>query len=301
MAFYEDNTSSSVYKCGLDVTVLSNSNTTSNEYVTVRLTPKLKHTQGARRYQHRWHIYFKVDSNPAKTYSYTGTLHNALPNSTSGTNVEGAGNMWMNAGQWYQWGDYYDVTVKNDGQKHIFRLYMNCEETIPRYCPAEGKWVEGSINTVGYKVTPPAPSGVNVTYDENTRTLSYTWDDAACSYILLYRNLFDSDGNIIPGKSSYVAPLGQNDKLYNSNKPFKEVVPEGTARVTYEMINVSASGHRTSSGHKEKSFATDNKVWINVPGVGWRKAIPWIKTPDGWKKATKTYVKVDNDWKRTIV
>lgn len=300
MAFYEDNTSSSVYKCGLEVTILEGSNTESNNKVKVRLIPKLKHTQGALRKQHRWHVYFQVDGGVPKTYSYTGVGHNALPNDTAQSGVVSKGSLYMNAGQWYQWGAHYDVEVNNDGQKHSFKLYMTCEETIPRHCPAQNEWVTGTIQTVGYKVIPPTPAGVTCTYDENTRTLSYTWDDAACDYILLYRNLFDADGNIIPGKSSYVAPLGQNDKLYNRNKPFKEVIPEGTALVTYEMINVSSSGHKASSGHKELPIATDNKVLIKI-GSEWKKAVPWVKVGNEWKKATKTYVKVGNDWKRTIV
>lgn len=300
MAFYESNTSSSAYKCGLEIVILDNSNAASSDKVTVRLIPKLKHTQGILRKQHHWHIYFQVDGGTPKTYSYAGTKHNALPNDTAQAGVVGAGELYMRAGRWYQWGNYYDVTVPNDGQKHSFKLYMCCADTVPRHCPAQNAWVTGTIQTVGYNIIPPEPKGIKCEYDENTRTLSYTWDDAACDYILLYRNLFDSDGNIISGKSGYVAPLGQNDKLYNENKPFEEVIPEGVTLVTFEMINVSTSGHRASSGLQELSIDTDNKVLIKI-GDEWKKAIPWVKVNSEWKKATKTYVKVGNDWKRTIV
>lgn len=300
MAYKESGTSSSVYKCRLDVDVLDNSNTTSNGKVKVRLTPRLKHTQGAVRKQHRWHVYFKVDGVDVKTYSYTGsTLHNLLPNDTAQAEVVRWGELYMNAGQWYQWGSSFDYEVPNDGQAHSFKLYMACTETIPRHCPAQGEWVEVTLQTTGYKVIPPAPSGLKLTYNEDTRVLSYTWDDASCSYIKLWRNLFDSDGNIIPGKSGYVAPAGQGVKLYNVNKPFQEIVPEGTALVTYEMVNVSSSGHETSSGHQQLSITTDNKVLIKV-GNTWKKAVPWVKVGNTWKKATKTYIKVGNTWKRTI-
>lgn len=300
-------TSSGDYEVGIALTFEQNSSAYQNTIVHIQ--PLLKRKKSVTRYQHSWYVHFAVDNKPVVTVPYLGsTGDNALPNNTAKDNVVGSGRLYMEANTWYKWGNAHSTVIPNDGNTHNVGINMNCIETIPRYCPAEGQYLWAYFSTPRYNVPAPKPKGVYTTFDPNTRELKYYWDTADCAFILLWRNWHTVEGTIIQG--GYVSVNGTG-KIYNVDCPYKEVLPDNISYVTYEMVNFSSTNDssttgglratwRDANGNIQNTFPTDCKVWVNVNGT-WVKAVPWVKTSEGWKKASKTYVKVNGAWQRTIM
>lgn len=292
-------TSNNAYEVGVDYKITGNFET--NAECTVEIIPYLRRNGDYERKQHKWNVYFMCDDMHVHTYNYTGSSGaNALPNDYAVAGVESSGQLYMKKNVAYQWGKSYTVKLKTDGALHKIGVRMECY-TEPRYCPSKNtsEYVTTTVQVAKQKVVAPKPTGVAATFNEDTRVLTYTWDDAACDYILLWRNWLDENGNTI--KQGYIAPSGQNNKVYNKDKPITETLADNVAKVTYEMVNVSSTDDRATTGELSIDIPTGDKVYVNVPEIGWKKAIPYVKVGNEWKKATKTYVKVGNDWKRTIV
>ena len=295
-------TTSPYYEMGFTISVTNDDS--AHEYSTVVIQPYLrKIVSSVSRAQHIWNIHFAVDGVYENTKYYHGTNEQGvadnnyyLPNSAAG-NVS-TGKLYMEVNVWYPWGYPYTTTLKNDGWEHSIGVYMHCESTIPRYCPAYNTYLWGHYVTSKYGVTPAAPSGLKADFNESTRKVTYSWDPADCQYIILYRKLYDTTNRLVQAGNIGIAGR-DNDKLYNTDiGKLSETLSEDIAYVKYQMINYSSTGHSTKSAEHILTLDLDSKVWVYVNG-GWKKAIPWVNTPDGWKKATKTYVRVGNDWKRT--
>lgn len=276
------------------VTVSVSDNTANSKTAKITVTPYLKHTTAVTRYQHHWTVRYYQDYNVVDTWSGN------LPNDTSQAGVVDAGHLKMVANQWYQWGPSKTFTVDKINAKTVkYTITLECTGTVPRnvlcgngyYPPYQ------SVALVSYYIDPTDPKDVTASFNEDTRVLSYSWSPAACYYVQLYRNWYDEDGT--PLKQGYINVAGRtNNKLYNGDLPIKETLSDEVAKVTYEVINVSISGHSKNSGGKKITIDSYSKVWIKVNGA-WKKAIPWVKVNGVWKKVTKTWVKVNGVWKRT--
>ena len=292
-------TSSTNYEVRLKVTLVGDD--AKNEKCKAILTPQLCRVgAGATRYQHRWDVFVKADGKEITRGYRGGSGYEALPNRTSGTNVESAGHMYMKAGTWYDWGESYEFEIANDGKAHRFEMRMECIDTIPRTCPQSG-YVVKDISTPQYLVELSKPELLTPVFNENTRALTYSWkpvDTAKCKYIKLYRNWFGEDISATPIKSSYVT-IGTSNELPDTTTSFTETIPEGVVRVSYEVIVYSNSEDQFKS-NDEFPIASDDKVWVYVNNK-WVKAIPWVKVDGAWKKVTKTYVNINGTWKRTIM
>lgn len=260
-----------------------------HEMCVAKITPYVRNiVYDEVRYRHTWVVYFAVD------FKMIHASKELLPY-TTGTSVT----MYKNV--WTPWGTPYSVTIPNDGQPHYVGIRLECANTTPWYGPLKD-YLYFEIQTNKYTVTPAVPKNTSTVFDENTRELTYHWDDADCKHVLLYRNWFDENDNVI--KSGFFT-IGDRSELLNSDIHdglVTETIPENIVKITYEVINVSITDHTSTSGTLIADVPTDCKVWIKLPDGSWKKATPWIKLPDGsWKKVTKVYTKVDSVWKRTIM
>ena len=114
--------------------------------------------------------------------------------------------------------------------------------------------------------------------------------------MLVWRSYYDSDNTLL--KYGFLT-YNNTTHLYNKDKPIADSIPDEAVKVTYEVTNVSITGHSTRSGALSATIDAYTKVKIKINGV-WKKAIPWVKVNGVWKKCTKTYIKVGSSWKRTI-
>lgn len=304
-------TSSNVYEVGLEVYMQDNDS--DHEYCTVTLQPKLRYV-GAnstnKRAQHTWHVYFTVDGVHLGTYDYTGpstNKHNYLPNDEAEYGVVGDGKLIMQKNVWYKWGYSWGYSIKNDGKQHSVGVIMRCDNTQPWDCPARlpsgaEQYLTHTFTTANYAVIPPAPVGVDYDYNEDTRVIEYKWSGADCAYVTVWSNWFDSSGALRKGDYIRIQAPGDaspRHTLYNSDVTahlVKETLPDYVTFVTWRVDNYSVTGHATNGQHQETTIDSDSKVYVQG-----KKTIPWVKTESGWKKANKTYVKVGNTFKRTII
>ena len=268
---------------------------------------------GTKRMQHNWHTHFAVDYVHKQTVSYVGTGHQALPNDTAQAGVVSKGYLQMTVNKWYNWGDAWTTEVPNDGKVHYFGVRMECIGTNPKSCPKSG-YLYAPLQTAVYTapntdVPAPKPTGLYTTFNPSTRELQYYWDNADCAYKKLYRRQFDIDGNIV--QTGWVSP-NTDGKLYDKNKPYREVLPENVASVIYRMVNVSSTGAEKNSGNYDAMwnipntpntstrFPSNHRVWIKVNGT-WKKAIPWVKVDGVWKMVMHTYARDEDAWKRVTM
>ena len=299
-------TSSSNFQMGIKVTIIDNDTAHKNCVITVQ--PMLRYVGGNSsvvRKQHRWNVHFAEDYKyNGHWYAYQGAfgMNSYLPNDTAQAGVVSNGELIMTRNQWYNWGSSWVYTYPNDGTTHHFGIVMYCFDTQPSQCPSyvngKERYIWAEVTTAKYTKTPPTPSGLEASFDEATRTLSYKWDTtvptgADWAYIKLWRNWYNTKGELV--EQGYLG-----GKLSNSNMPVKEVLPADISFVTWAVINYSSTDTPAETTGPDITIDTDCKVWVKTPN-GWKKAIPWVKTPNGWKKANKTYCKVGTAWKRTIM
>lgn len=258
---------------------------------TVTLTFQVKNTSGVKRMQHAWIYGYSLDGAAQKTGS-VGTR----PDDSAQAGVNKAGYLQMVAGTWYNWFTL-KISVPNDGKKHTVRAWIECDAAAPRDWQNRGSnAISLSFTTPTYAVIPNKPTGCSCVIDTDKMIAKFDWDDASCSYVQVYRNYYDSDNTLL--KSGYLSYNGTT-RLYNKDTPISDSIPDEAVKVTYEVVNVSATGHSTKSGALSATIDAYTKVKIKVNGV-WKKAIPWVKVNGVWKKCTKTYIKVGSSWKRTI-
>lgn len=260
---------------------------------TVTLTFQVKNTSGVDgRKQHTWIYGYSLDG----AVEITGTV-GTKPDDSAKPGVVSAGYLDMVANTWYNWCTLTISNIPNDGKKHTVRAWIECEGTTPRDWKNRGSnAISLSFTTPTYAVIPNKPTGCSCVIDTDNMLAKFDWDDASCSYVQVYRNYYDSDNTLL--KSGYLSHNGTTS-LHNKDTPILDTIPDEAVRVTYEVVNVSATGHSTASGGLSTTIDAYTKVKIKVNGV-WKKAIPWVKVNGVWKKCTKTYVKVGSSWKRTI-
>lgn len=258
---------------------------------TVALYFQVKNTAGIKRIQHAWMYGYSLDG-ATETIGDVGTK----PDDTAQVGVVSAGYLQMYKDTWYNWFTLY-ISVPNDGRKHTVRAWIECTDTAPRDWQNRGSnAISISFTTPTCAVIPNAPTGCSCTIDTNNMIAKFSWSNASCSYIQIYRNYYDSDNKLL--KSGYLSYNG-NTELYNDNRPIPDSIPDEAVRVTYVVTNVSITGHSTSSSNLSATIDAYTKVKIKINGI-WKKAIPWVKVNGVWKKCTKTYIKVGSSWKRTI-
>ena len=285
-------TSDSSYQFGA---IVSHTNAaSSNQTSTVTITPYLCHSSGTLRRQHRWTVTFTADSNTkyaqSKIFNYHGpdtNMSNYLPNNKAMAGTVESGKMIMTVGVYYQWGNAHSFTINNDGKSHTFTVKMECLDTIPRTCE-----LKFSITCNNYSIIPAAPSNFTATKDEHS--ITYEWDKVdtkKVKNVTILQKLYYTDGSTKDVSNTYSNSVTTATITYAKN----------VSKVVYSMVNNSVDGRNsTGTTDAELTFPTDCKVWIKV-GDDWVKAIPWVKTDKGWKKASNTYVKVNGTWKRTIM
>lgn len=292
-------TTSSNYKVRVGVEVTGN--VATNKECTVKVVPYLQAQSQTVRMQHNWHIRFLMDGKVIATKSYTGTGKNALPNDTAQKGVVSAGKLTMKKGVDYQWGDAYTFkNIKLDGKKHTFGVRLECIGTTPRYCPSQTGYVSMTVSFVTPTVTPTTPTNVQHSFNEATRTLTYSWDavdTTKCAYIQIERSWYDENLNLIGDKNGFV---GTDGKISNTAASYEEIIAEGVAQIQYKVYTVSTTNTSANSDLMVVDLPTNDKVWVQVNGT-WIKAIPWVKVDDKWKKANKSYVKTADGWKRTTM
>ena len=288
MAIVETFTSDPNYKLGLDITY--EYNTVLNTHTRVTLIPYLKSTVGVTRKQHNWTIQYALDAT-----EIDARFNGYLPDDTSAAGVNSAGKLYMEKNKWYQWGPARSVLVKNDGNKHSFGIYLLCHGTTPSYCPEAGRFFYGhTIQLAKYTGPAPAINNLKVSFDETTRLLSYSWDATACDYITIWNNLYDSlDETAKPVTTGWVD--GGKSKLNISDSPVTREIPDNIVKINYEVRTYFNNGlfHSTPGS---LTVPEGNRVYFKNGGV-WKKATPYIKTKDGWKKVTKVYVRTADGWK----
>ena len=282
-------TSTSHYEVGLIVEFSDRDE--NHAMCSVEVTPCLRNTDASSsrypRYRHDWTVSFAEEHSLVKKYSCV------LPDDNSEAGVVSAGWLGMIKDRWYRWGPTYTFTFRNDGQKHYVGVYLECTETIPKQCPAQGKWLEYSFNTATYKIAAETPKNVRHRFSES-RILTYMWDrPEGTQYTVIDRTMLKADGTTIP-KARFPYEIRIVD--YSAS----EEIPIDVVRVDYEVYHVSATGHKGTVVKKSADTPSDCKVWVKVNGV-WKKAVPWVKVNGVWKKATKSYVKVNGAWERTIM
>lgn len=299
---------SGVYEVGLCVTIENNDS--NHEQSKVNVTPYLRNIGFKEdRYQHWWYVHYAVDGVPQNKER----VHQILPTNESGIkNIASNGHGYMTKGTWYQWGPTKTFYVDNDGNpKHTVGVYLNCTATTPWHCPA---LVNGVKQYVTYEfgtalhnphVDAPEPEGISAShFDQDSRRLCYHWKDVDYEYVAYVT----VERIMYTGNTAYTRGnlyIGDTDKLNNSqvhSHLVNEIIPETVTRVEFRMCNVSVSGDTEYSNWVTLDTPANSKVWINVPKVGWKKTIPWVKDENGkWHKATKTYAKDNGTWKRTIM
>lgn len=264
------------------------------------------------RKQHRWSIFFAVDSyeNGGASHYHGPDMGAYLPNNTAGSTVEANGELIMQKGVWYKWGSPFKKTLTNDGTSHKFGCSMVCYDTQPRYCPplknnAYDYIFTPSITLAKYippEDKPPVPEGVSASFDKTNRSLIYWWDDANCAYVKIYRSYYSANGAML--RNEEVLSLDTQTKFYNDDKNaerVKETVPDDVAKVTWRVVNYNNTGAATSSASYTIATVSEAMVWVKANGT-WRKAIPWVKVNGTWTKDNiKIWVKVNGTWKRTTV
>jgi hypothetical protein len=276
-----------------------------HQYTTVKVTPCLRNIGFTeKRYRHWWNVHYITDGN------YQGSEYKLLPDGDSGiTNVVNKGYGFMDQGIWYQWGPTKEYKHENDGKgNHSVGVYLHCTATTPRYCPAlvngEQRYVTYTFSLPKYNphADAPTPSGVDCDFDKSTRTLYFKWNTAGCASVKVYIDMYRKDDSEysqgylkINGTENFKPEQGSDNSVYVK-------IPPEVASIKYRVYNVSTSGDTEGTDLITVYTPTNDKVWMNIPGVGWKKTIPWVKDENGkWHKATKTYVKDNGTWKRTIM
>ena len=288
-------TSSDAYEVGLLVSWKNKD--VAHKTATVTITPLLRRNSDYKRYQHKWDVLFSKDGVWQHTDNYNSSAAGSsklLPNDTAATGVVSKGYLQMKKNVWYQWGSSYTMSIPNDGAKHKVGVYLRCLETVPRYCPAKDTYVEYSVNMPTYKITPPTPAGLTVTYNTADRKLTYKFsvaDSSTCSYRLLYRTLYNSEGKVVKHECFQLSPKDTNKT---------ETIPSNVTHLQWQMVHVSPSGHTASLPIITVNLDTTSKVYIKVGSV-WKKAIPWVKVNGQWKKCKSVYVKVGTNRNKTKI
>ena len=263
----------------------------SSQNQTIAVHFQVTNTSGVKRMRHAWMYGYSLDG--AK--ENTGDV-GMKPDDTAQAGVVSAGHLQMAAGVWYNWFTLY-ISVPNNGKNHTVRAWIECKDSNPRDWQHRGSnAITINFTTPTYAIIPSAPTGCSCTIDTDNMIAKFDWAEASCDHVLVWRNYYDSDNILL--KYGYLTYGGITD-LYNKDKPIPDSIPDEAVRVTYEVTNVSTTGHSTNSGELSATIDAYTKVKIKVNGV-WKKAIPWVKVNGVWKKCTKTYIKVGSSWKRTI-
>lgn len=289
-------TSTDTFKMGFTYTVEQFSSDYEYSYVTI--TPYLCNTKGVVRYQHQWTVEFHITDAEVgvQSLNYNGPgAGNFLPNRFANADVERLGYMTMQANVWYQWGAASPkIKVKNDGKSRFIGIKMQCPGVAPKYCPAKDTYLytPTAVAFPQYAVQPDPHINLKGVYNPDTRKITYSWDNPSIIktiYKYLYRAFYDTDKNLI--SDGHI-------KLSNTATPYTETIPDYAASVKWQMTNVSETLHELDSAEYTVITDSETKVWIRpTPEAALVKAIPWVKTPDGWKKATKSYVRpTEDDW-----
>lgn len=228
-----------------------------------------------RRYQHHWTIDYSVDGGEPKS---TGQI--LLPSS-----VNSYGFTTLTKNKYYAFGPAKTFSVKNDGNKHSFKVAFKCLGTSPR---------DGTISFTktmpAYYIVPGIPTNLNAVFNEDTREITYTWKSGGnTAAYTLYRNYKDASGQY--------SVTGVLDREFDALTK-TDTVPEGTVKVEWELVAHSLSNHTVASGARSLTIDDASKVWIKVDGA-WVKATPYVKVNGEWKKVTKVYTKVKDAWERT--
>lgn len=274
------------YYAGFDITVANNDN--SSKKATVTLKPLLWFSYGTSRRRHNWVIrFYKNDIllKEVQAVLHDITLYTSDPYS-------------FKADTYYSWGPSYTLEVdKVVEHKDTFKVVIECLATTPWCLPA----ASASVTFVKYVEKPAGPANMEALFDENTRTITYTWGEASsCLYTTLYRQFYNEKNELI-FEGYFTAPGRNNNKLYNrdiTDGLTKEVLPDDVAKVMWYMTNFSVTEDYTHSEYHTKLIDTYSKAYIKVGNV-YKKAIPWVKVDGEWKKCTKVYTKVNGAWKRT--
>ena len=263
----------------------------SSQNQTIALYFQVKNTSGVKRLQHPWIYGYSLDGAPEQK----GTI-GMKPDDTAQAGVVSAGYLQMSKNTWYNWFTLY-ISVPNNGKTHTVRAWIECDTTTPRDWQHRGSnAISISFNTPTYAIIPSAPTGCSCTIDTDNMIAKFDWNNADCDHVLVWRNYYDSDNVLL--KSGFLT-YNNTPNLYNKDKPIPDSIPDEAVKVTYEVTNVSTTGHSTRSGELSATIDAYTKVKIKINGV-WKKAIPWVKVNGVWKKCTKTYIKVGSSWKRTI-
>lgn len=287
-------TSTSTYEIGMTVSYTGLD--TSHAKCKATITPYLRRTsKDEKRFQHNWNVKIINDST---TYEYKNVL---LPDSRASSVVGPQGWMTMKDDVWYQWGKSYDIDIDNDGKIHTIGIHLECP-TLPRYCPGKDTNLTIPVKTPQYSITPSAPEERDPGFDIATRKLTYYWGDTTdCWYVKVKRKFTYTDGTT--SKETHLTING-TDKFANKDMradKINETLARNIVSVTYRIENYSKTETMVSSDWKTVPTLSDCKVLIK-DGTVWKKAIPYVKTPTGWKKASKVYVRTaDGSWKQTIM
>lgn len=293
------NAVNTAFGAGVKITYIDNAEDKASS--TVVITPIFARVDEDKtiRYQHDWTQEFGVNEAGTidRVIHYNGGPDGEdaslrLPNNTSGVNtVESSGHLVMKKGYYYQWGKSQEFTVRNDGKKRVikFRMYVG---TKPNNCPASG-YFQIEYTPHKYKVTPTPPAPNKANFDDNTRTITYSWatPDDTCEYVSFTRETYNEYGIRLNGWGMGGPP----DIVSNC---ISEVLDDNVAYVKWQVSHISVTDDVKESPWMTVNTEPEGKVWIKI-GDQWKKAVPWILVDGQWKKVTKTYIKVGDTWKPT--
>lgn len=216
-------------------------------------------TSSVTRYRHNWVTTYSVDNTTIRSWTqYLPVI------STASTTLK--------KGVWYTWGEPVTVELYNDGETHTFKIAFTCETK-----PIKGS-LTVDLKLPKYKITPGKPSGLEISWNEDTNEVTYKIGSAVnASTINLTRTLYGENGEELEKNTSISIPV---NKL-----TYTEVISEAVYRISWWVRAYSVSKHTADTDGPALNLDRYNPIWVKV-GNGWKKTKAWVRVNGVWKRIT---------------